>query len=143
VLLSAFLPVPSPLIYAAAGWAGLRLLPSIILDLIGSAACAALLAVLGYLMGASGVAAANLVSHYAIASITGLTAFAIAPHARHALRSRRASWARSRAVGSRSGRTATAERGKAGSLGRYRDAEQDGGAQACAGRSSRLFQKAR
>src|ERR1022692_3725324 len=97
VLLSAFLPVPSPLIYAAAGWAGLRLVPFIILDLIGSAVWAALLAVLGYLMGSSGVAAANLVSHYAIASVTGLTAIAIAPHAWHALRSRQASWARSRA----------------------------------------------
>ena len=98
VLLSAFLPVPSPLIYAAAGWAGLRLIPFIILDLIGSAVWAALLAVLGYLMGSSGVAAANLVSHYAIASVTGLTAIAIAPHAWHALRSRQASWARSRAA---------------------------------------------
>jgi membrane-associated protein len=90
VLLSAFLPVPSPLVYAAAGWAGLRLLPFIILDLIGSAVWAALLAVLGYLLGASGVAAANLVSHYALASISGLTAIAIAPHAWHALRSRQA-----------------------------------------------------
>lgn len=98
VLLSAFLPVPSPLIYAAAGWAGLRLIPFVILDLIGSAAWAALLAVLGYLTGSSGVAAANLVSHYAIASITGLTAIAIAPHAWHTLRSRQASWARSRAA---------------------------------------------
>ena len=97
VLLSAFLPVPSPLIYAAAGWAGLRLIPFIILDLIGSAVWAALIAVLGYLLGSSGVAAANLVSHYALASITGLTAIALAPHAWHALRSRQAPLARSRA----------------------------------------------
>ena len=87
VLLSAFLPVPSPLIYAAAGWAGLRLVPFIILDLIGSAVWAALLAVLGYLMGSSGVAAANLVSHYAIASVTGLTAIATARVARPAVTS--------------------------------------------------------
>jgi hypothetical protein len=86
VLLAAFLPVPSPLIYAAAGWAGLRLLPFIILDLIGSAVWAALLAVLGYLLGTSGVAAANLMSHYALASIAVLTAIAIAPQAWHALR---------------------------------------------------------
>jgi membrane-associated protein len=95
VLLSAFLPVPSPLVYSAAGWVGLRLIPFIILDLIGSAVWAALLAVLGYMLGSNGVAAANLVSHYALAAITGLTAIAIAPHAWHALRSRRASLARS------------------------------------------------
>ena len=100
VLLAAFLPVPAPLVYAAAGWAGLRLVPFIILDLIGSAAWAALLAVLGYLLGTRGVAAANLVSHYALASIVGLTGIAIAPHAWHALRSRRASLARARAGGS-------------------------------------------
>jgi hypothetical protein len=47
--------------------------------------------VLGYLLGTDGVAAANLVSHYALATIIGLTAFAIAPHAWHALRARRAS----------------------------------------------------
>jgi hypothetical protein len=58
---------------------------------------AALIAVLGYLLGSSGVAAANLVSHYALASITGLTAIALAPHAWHALRSRQAPLARSRA----------------------------------------------
>jgi hypothetical protein len=86
--------VPSPLVYAAAGWAGLRLIPFIIFDLIGSAVWAALLAVLGYVLGSNGVAAANLVSHYALASIGGLTAIAIAPHAWHALRSREASLAR-------------------------------------------------
>jgi len=98
VLLSAFLPVPSPLIYAAAGWAGLRLIPFILLDFIGSAMWAALLTVFGYLLGTNGIAAANLVSHYAFASIAGLTAIAIAPHAWHALRSRQASLACSRAA---------------------------------------------
>jgi membrane-associated protein len=97
VLLSAFLPVPSALVYAAAGWVGLRLIPFVILDLIGSAAWAALLAVLGYMLGTSGVAAANLVSHYALATIIALIAIALAPHGWHALRARRASVARSRA----------------------------------------------
>ncbi len=91
VLLAAFLPVPAPLVYAAAGWVGLGLTRFIILDLIGSAAWAAMLAVLGYLLGTDGVAAATLVSHYALATIIGLTVIAIAPHAWHALRTRRAS----------------------------------------------------
>jgi membrane-associated protein len=98
VLLSAFLPVPSPLVYAAAGWAGLRIIPFIILDLVGSAAWAASLAVLGYLLGSRGVAAANLVSHYALATIIGLILIALAPHTWHALRTRRAALARSRAA---------------------------------------------
>ncbi len=91
VLLSAFLPVPTPLVYAAAGWARLRLIPFIALDLIGSAAWAALLAVLGYLLGADGVAAANLVSRYALVTMVVLAAAAIAPHAWHVLAARRAS----------------------------------------------------
>jgi len=103
VLLAAFLPVPSPLVYAAAGWVGLRLIPFIILDLIGSAAWAALLALLGYLLGTSGVAAANLVAHYALATIIGLTVIAVAPHAWHTLRAGRASVARSRAARQRQG----------------------------------------
>jgi membrane-associated protein len=95
VLLSAFLPVPTPLVYAAAGWAGLRLLPFAGCDLIGSAAWAAFLAALGYLLGTSGVAAANLVSRYALVTMIVLAAIAIAPHAWHVLRARRA---RSRAL---------------------------------------------
>jgi membrane protein DedA with SNARE-associated domain len=97
VLLSAFLPVPAPLVYAAAGWAGLRLVPFVIFDLIGSAAWAALLAVLGYLLGTNGVAAANLVSRYALVTMIVLAAIALAPHAWHVLHARRAARARSRA----------------------------------------------
>ena len=98
VLLSAFLPVPPPLVYAAAGWAGLRLIPFAVCDLIGSAAWAAVLAVLGYMLGPSGVAAANLVSRYALVTMIGLGAAAIAPHAWHIWRAREASRARSRAA---------------------------------------------
>ena len=97
VLLSAFLPVPTPLVYAAAGWAGLRLIPFVLFDLIGSAAWAAFLATLGYLLGASGVAAADLVSRYALVTMLVLAAAAIAPHGWHVLRARRAARARARA----------------------------------------------
>lgn len=102
VLLSAFLPVPTPLVYAAAGWAGLGLIPFAVCDLIGSAAWAAFLALLGYLLGTSGVAAANLVSRYALATMIGLGTIAIVPHAWHVLRARRAARARSRAGSGRS-----------------------------------------
>ncbi len=98
VLLSAFLPVPTPLVYAAAGWAGLRLIPFAICDLIGSAAWAAFLAVLGYLLGTDGVAAANLVSRYALVTMIALAAIAVAPHAWHVLRARQAARIRARAA---------------------------------------------
>ncbi len=98
VLLSAFLPVPTPLVYAAAGWAGLRLIPFIVFDLIGSAAWAALLAVLGYMLGTSGVAAANLVSRYALVTMIALGAIAVVPHAWHVLRARQEARARLRAA---------------------------------------------
>jgi membrane-associated protein len=89
VLLSPFLPVPTPLVYAAAGWAGLRLIPFVGCDLIGSAAWAALLAVLGSMLGTSGVAAANLVSRYALITMIVLALIAIVPHAWHVLSARR------------------------------------------------------
>ena len=90
VLLAAFLPgTPAPLVYAAAGWAGLRLLPFLLFDAIGSLAWAALLAGLGYELGPHGVAAANLVSHYALVATIALLAIAVTPRAGHVLRARR------------------------------------------------------
>lgn len=87
VLLAAFLPgIPAPLIYAAAGWAGLGLVPFLLCDLIGSVAWAALLAELGYQLGPSGVAAADLASRYALFATIILLAMAAAPHAWHARR---------------------------------------------------------
>jgi membrane protein DedA with SNARE-associated domain len=88
VLLSAFLPgIPAPLIYAAAGWAGLGLLPFLVCDLIGSLAWAALLAEFGYQLGPSGVTAASLVSRYALLATIALLVIAVAPHAWHVRRS--------------------------------------------------------
>ena len=50
VLLSAFLPgMPAPLLYAAAGWAGLGLVPFLVCDALGSLAWAALLATIALL----------------------------------------------------------------------------------------------
>ena len=91
VVLTGILPgAPGPLVYAAAGWVGLGLVPFLVFDLIGSAAWAALLAGLGYELGPDGVHAANLISHYALlAIIAGLIAVAV-PHAWHIVRVRRA-----------------------------------------------------
>lgn len=91
VLLAAFLPgIPAPLIYAAAGWAGLGLVPFLVCDAIGSLAWAALLAELGDQLGPSGVAAANLASRYALVATIALLVIAVAPHAWHVRRTWRA-----------------------------------------------------
>jgi membrane-associated protein len=87
VLMSAFLPVPTPLVYAVAGWVGLPLLWFLICDVIGTAAWASLLATLGYVLGDDGVRAANLVSRYALITIIVLVVLAVVPHAWHVIRS--------------------------------------------------------
>jgi membrane protein DedA with SNARE-associated domain len=91
VVLAAFLPVvPAPLIYAAAGWVGLGPLAFLLSDVVGSTAWAVVLAVFGYQLGPSGVAAANLVSRYALLATVVLLAAAAAPHAWRMTRRRRA-----------------------------------------------------
>jgi membrane protein DedA with SNARE-associated domain len=91
VLLSALMPVSGAPVYAAAGWVGLPLVTFVILDAIGCAAWATVLAICGYLLGARGVAAADLVARYAVASIAVLVVLAIVPHLWHARHSRRRS----------------------------------------------------
>jgi membrane protein DedA with SNARE-associated domain len=90
VLLAAFLPVPSPLVYAVAGWVGLPLLWFVVCDVIGTAAWASLLATLGYILGDDGVRAANLVSRYALITIVVLVVLAVVPHAWHVIRAQSA-----------------------------------------------------
>ncbi len=97
VLLSALLPVTGAPVYAAAGWVGLPLATFVLLDAIGCAAWAAVLATCGYLLGARGVEVADLVARYALASIAVLAAAAVAPHLWHARRRRAAARAARRA----------------------------------------------
>jgi membrane protein DedA with SNARE-associated domain len=91
VALAAFLPSgASTAVYAAAGWAGLPLLPFILFDALGSAAWTALLASGGYLLGSEGVTLANLASRYAFATVCVLVAAMIAPPLWHSWRERQA-----------------------------------------------------
>ena len=64
VVVSSFLPIPRAIIYVIAGWAGMRLVTFLILDLIGALLWAGLLAGLGYALGHSAVVAAMTISHY-------------------------------------------------------------------------------
>ena len=66
VLVSQFLPIPNAIIYVIAGWAGMRLLTFIILDIIGTLLWAGTLAGLGYALGHHAVVVAQTISHYGL-----------------------------------------------------------------------------
>jgi membrane protein DedA with SNARE-associated domain len=89
VLLSALVPVCTAPVYAAAGWVGLPLVPFMVLDAIGCATRASLLATSGYLLGSRGVAVANLVARYALVSVGVLAAATLGPYMWHTWQGRR------------------------------------------------------
>ncbi len=66
VVISPFLPIPNAIIFVIAGWAGMRLLTFIILDLIGSLLWTGMLVGLGYELGHRAVVVAQTVSHYGL-----------------------------------------------------------------------------
>jgi membrane-associated protein len=66
VVVSPFLPIPNAIIFAIVGWAGMRLVTFLILDLIGSLLWAGMLAGLGYALGHHAVVVAQAVSHYGL-----------------------------------------------------------------------------
>jgi membrane-associated protein len=66
VVISPFLPIPNAIIYAVAGWTGMRWVTFLILDAIGSLAWAGLLAGLGYALGQHAVSVAQRVSNYGL-----------------------------------------------------------------------------
>jgi len=64
VVASSFLPIPRAIIFVIVGWAGMRLITFLILDLISVLLWAGMLAGLGYALGHHAVAAAKTISHY-------------------------------------------------------------------------------
>jgi len=85
VVVSCFLPIPRAVICVVAGWAGMRLLTFLILDLIGAVLWAGLLAGLGYTLGHHAVVAAKTISHYSWWFTIGIVALSVL----FAVRSRR------------------------------------------------------
>ena len=77
VVVSSFLPFPRAVIYVIAGWAGMRLVTFLILDLIGVVLWAGLLAGLGYTLGRHAVDAARTVSHYSLWFTIGIVALSV------------------------------------------------------------------
>jgi membrane protein DedA with SNARE-associated domain len=66
VVLAYVLPVPSTLIYAAAGWTGMSLRRFLVLDLAGTCLWVALIVGLGYGIGHPAVNVAHAISKYGL-----------------------------------------------------------------------------
>ncbi|HEX3712562.1 MAG TPA: DedA family protein [Trebonia sp.] len=66
MVLAPFLPFPSAIIYAVAGWTGMSWVTFLALDAIGSLAWGGLLAGLGYALGQHAVSVAQTVSKYGL-----------------------------------------------------------------------------
>ena len=77
VILALFLPVPSAVIYAFAGWSRMRLVTFLILDLIGTLLWIGLFLTLGYAIGQSAVDVAHAISRYALWFSLGLVALIV------------------------------------------------------------------
>jgi membrane-associated protein len=66
VVVSEFLPIPNTIVYAIAGWAGMRLIVFIVLDFIGTALWVGLLIGLGWALGQHAVDVAETISRYSL-----------------------------------------------------------------------------
>jgi membrane protein DedA with SNARE-associated domain len=66
VVVAPFLPIPSAIVYAVAGWAGMGIVTFVILDAISALAWAGMLAGLGYALGQHAVSVAHQVSRYGL-----------------------------------------------------------------------------
>jgi membrane protein DedA with SNARE-associated domain len=81
VLFAYILPVPSAVIYAAAGWTGMGLRRFLLLDLVGTLLWVALIVGLGYAIGRSAVGVAHQITHYGllltVALVVGVVVVAV------------------------------------------------------------------
>jgi membrane-associated protein len=82
MIIAPFLPIPSAIIFVIAGWAGMRLLTFIILDIIGTLLWVGMLAGLGYELGHHAVVVAQAISHYGLWISIALVAVIIAAQVR-------------------------------------------------------------
>jgi membrane protein DedA with SNARE-associated domain len=78
VVLAPVLPVPSVIIYAAAGWTGMRLRRFLVLDLIGTFGWVVAFVLLGYALGSSAVHVAHAVTHDSLLITIGLVVASVA-----------------------------------------------------------------
>ncbi len=77
MLVSSFLPVPRAIIFVIAGWAGMRLVTFLVLDLIGVLLWASMLAGLGYALGHDAVVVAQAVSRNSLWVTLGIVVLSV------------------------------------------------------------------
>ena len=86
IIFSYFLPVPSALIFAGAGWSGMRLRTFLLLDLIGTSLWILANVFLGYAIGQSAVDVAKAIARYSLWVSIGLLVVIVAVSMRRARR---------------------------------------------------------
>ena len=84
VLLAIFTPIPQAIIYAVAGWTGMRWVTFLILDAIGTLAWAGMLSGLGWALGQHAVSVAQTVSKYGLWVSIGIVVLVVAGQMRGA-----------------------------------------------------------
>ena len=82
VVLAPFLPVPTALVYAAAGLGGMRLPVFLALDFVAALLWAATMVGLGYALGQHAVDVAHTITHYALWITVGIVVILVLRYAR-------------------------------------------------------------
>jgi membrane-associated protein len=82
MILSPFLPVPGAIVYVVVGWAEMRLVTFLILDMISTLLWSGMLAGLGYALGRRAVVVAQEISHYGLWISIGIVLIVIAGQVR-------------------------------------------------------------
>jgi membrane-associated protein len=77
VALAPFLPLPSSVVYAAAGWTGMSFRRFMVFDLVGMLSWIGLIVGLGYAVGHPAVRVAKAISHYALLGTIVVVAIAV------------------------------------------------------------------
>lgn len=78
IVLAPYLPIPSAVVYAAAGWTGMGLARFLALDLLGTLSWIGLIVGLGYAIGQDAVDVAKSISHYSLLVTIGLVVAIVA-----------------------------------------------------------------
>lgn len=88
VPLAPWLPLPTTLVYAAAGWTGMKLWQFVLLDLAGTVVRSAAMVGIGYAVGGDAVDLARTVSHNATIATIALVAVLVAWYGWRGVRAR-------------------------------------------------------
>ena len=86
VVVCPFLPIPTSIVYAVVGWAGMSLATFIVLDFIGTSLWVGLLIGLGWGLGHHGVVVAQAISKYSLWISLGIVAIVLVGQFRGARR---------------------------------------------------------